>query len=91
MKKERDFANTANSAVIAISENSKLFYKCEAMLLDVVQCIQDMGDKDELRGFDFLDFTVTTTDKIFEALKEVQDLHESYSYEIQHRTDMKFI
>ena len=91
MKKEKDFANTANSAVITISENSKLFYKCEAMLLDVVQCIQDMGDKDELRGFDFLDFTVTTTDKIFEALKEVQDLHESYSYEIQHRTDMKFI
>jgi len=91
MKKEKDFANTANSAVIAISENSKLFYKCEAMLLDVVQCIQGMEDKEELRGFDFLDFTVTTTDKIFEALKEVQDLHECYSYDIQHRTNMRFI
>ena len=35
MKKEKDFANTANSAVIAISENSKLFYKakpCSLML-----------------------------------------------------------
>lgn len=91
MKKEKDFANTANSAVIAISETSKLFYKCEAMIIDVVKCIQDMGDKDELRGFEFLDFTTAAVDKVFGALKEVQDLHESYSYEIQHRTDMKFI
>ena len=41
-KKSKPFANTANVQGIAISETSKLFYKCEAMLNDIFECIQNM-------------------------------------------------
>lgn len=90
-KKRKPFANTANVQGIAISETSKLFLKCEAMMNDVFECIQNMEENDETKKYDFVRCVCNALGKIAEAISAIEDLHSDYSHEIQLKTNYEFI
>ena len=92
MKKNRKpFANMANVDNITISETSKLFLKCDAMLDDIFECLSSMEDSEEQKGYDFVRCISVALGQLSDAQCAIEDLYQDYSHEIQLKTNYEFI
>jgi len=80
------FPAMSNIMNIAISENSLLLLKCEAVLEDVANCIEYLRDLEIVNRFSLDAEIDNAAEAMLEARCKIVELHDAYSEQIKSET-----